>query len=445
MTRSVVQLILGIFLLNWIASTAQAAPQFVLGAVDLSGELKGAPFRIRIPENWNGTLLVYAHGFRDKADHPGQVDVRRVDVVPTNGGGTEIPPDVDIPARETLFLSQGFALAGSAYRSNGFAVKEGVEDTLALIRFFRKHFAIPERTIVWGESLGGLITAKIIEQRAKNVDGGIPLCGAVLGGPRTWDSSLAFAIAYDAAFGWKPAWGAVEDIRDECESGIPGSGVNFFTEVLPILLGQLNNPANFGRFEFLRSFFPSGISQELFYNQFGFLFAMYGNTESRAEAECRAGGAPLGQNLNQVYALPEEQKIYLAALGVDADALLAAMNARTSIKADRKARRYLRRQTDLKGDLRRPVLTVHTTMDQIVDVAQEAAYGRNVAEAGKEHQLAQVYTEGVGHCVFTPDQLNSALLAMNYWLDTGIKPGPEFFPEAQGFAPDFTPPPWPQP
>lgn len=29
---------------------------------DLSGTLGGTPYRIRVPANWNGTLLVYAHG-----------------------------------------------------------------------------------------------------------------------------------------------------------------------------------------------------------------------------------------------------------------------------------------------------------------------------------------------------------------------------------------------
>jgi hypothetical protein len=111
-----------------MAQSVEAAQRFVPGEIDLSGELGGAPFRIRVPERWNGILLVYAHGFRDKADHPGQVNVRRVDIVPVNTGGDVIPPDVDVAAREGLFLSQGFALAGSAYRSNGFAVKEGVED-----------------------------------------------------------------------------------------------------------------------------------------------------------------------------------------------------------------------------------------------------------------------------------------------------------------------------
>ena len=54
-----------------------------VGPLDLSGELFGAPYRIRVPAVWNGTLLIYAHGYRDKADHPGEVDNRNADLAPS--------------------------------------------------------------------------------------------------------------------------------------------------------------------------------------------------------------------------------------------------------------------------------------------------------------------------------------------------------------------------
>ena len=38
--------------------TAQAAD-----TLELTGSLHGAPYKILVPENWNGTLLVYAHGY----------------------------------------------------------------------------------------------------------------------------------------------------------------------------------------------------------------------------------------------------------------------------------------------------------------------------------------------------------------------------------------------
>ena len=89
--------------------------QAQVGPLDLSGELHGAPYRIRVPANWNGTLLVFAHGYRDKADHVGEVDNRNADVAPS-------------ALLEAPLLAQGYALAGSAYRDNGWAVEEAIQD-----------------------------------------------------------------------------------------------------------------------------------------------------------------------------------------------------------------------------------------------------------------------------------------------------------------------------
>ena len=85
---------------------ARAHP--AIGPIDLSGDINGAPYRIVVPDNWNGTLLVYAHGYRDKADHPGEVDDRSVELAPSP---LLVPP----------LLAQGYALAGSAYKDNGWS------------------------------------------------------------------------------------------------------------------------------------------------------------------------------------------------------------------------------------------------------------------------------------------------------------------------------------
>lgn len=422
--------------------TTQVPPMATLlasEARDLEGNINGAPYRIRVPENWNGTLLVYAHGYRDRADHPGEIDIRKVFVTPANGGGSDpAPGGLDIDARENFFLSLGYALAGSAYQNNGLAVKEGVKNTLGVVSAFRQRVGKPNRVILWGESMGGAVTARSIERSAGAYDGAIPLCAAApTVGSLGADLGVDFRLAYDVAFGWNPAWGTIADIRDQCESGVPGSGVDFETEVFPVLVAQLNDPANIGLFEFLRLGF-SGLTQDEFYNQFGVFYSLYFNTEGLAESECRIGAAPLGGNLDHIYFLPDDAKAYLAIFGVDADALLAAMNAQRNIKASNKARSYQKDNLNISGRIRRPVLTMHTLSDPVVPVIVESIYQGIVQAAGKSDSLTQVYTNGVGHCIFSDDQLVSVLNAMNSWLDTGIAPDPRdpaVFPPSQGFAP----------
>src|SRR5688572_12518085 len=76
------------------------------GATDLTGTLDRAPYKIRVPDNWNRTLLVYAHGYRDRADHLGETDNHQADAAP----GGELG--------EAFLLAQGYAIAGSAYKNN---------------------------------------------------------------------------------------------------------------------------------------------------------------------------------------------------------------------------------------------------------------------------------------------------------------------------------------
>ena len=52
---------------------------------------------------------------------------------------------------ETFLLAQGYALAGSAYKNNGWAIKEDIDDTRTLTHFFRDRFGKPDRTIRCGE------------------------------------------------------------------------------------------------------------------------------------------------------------------------------------------------------------------------------------------------------------------------------------------------------
>src|SRR5258705_3224519 len=133
---SIVCLLLFSLFLPLPVARSQSESAATLGPLDLSGELHGAPYRIRAPAVWNGTLLVYAHGYRDKADHPGEIDNRSVELAPA-------------PALIPPLLAQGYALAGSAYKDNGWSIDDAIKDTKELTGFFRGNVARPDRTILW--------------------------------------------------------------------------------------------------------------------------------------------------------------------------------------------------------------------------------------------------------------------------------------------------------
>ena len=70
----------------------------------------GAGYRIEVPENWNGDLVLYAHGFR--------------------GAGLELT--VSNPPFRAYLIQHGFAWAASSYATNGYDVTQGVKDTHGL-------------------------------------------------------------------------------------------------------------------------------------------------------------------------------------------------------------------------------------------------------------------------------------------------------------------------
>ncbi|MGH3469190.1 MAG: hypothetical protein ACRDQF_15830, partial [Thermocrispum sp.] len=173
-------------------------------AVDLSGELRGVAYEIRVPETWNGTLVMYAHGYRDAADHPGEPDDRSAQAFTSEEA-------------EQALLDAGYAIAGSAYASNGWAVRDGIRDTLRLRQHFRKMVGKPKRTLLAGFSMGSVITFASIERYPRFYDGAMPSCPVGAGTPRTWDGTLAIAKAYDAVYGWPAAWGEPGDVRDDLD------------------------------------------------------------------------------------------------------------------------------------------------------------------------------------------------------------------------------------
>jgi hypothetical protein len=401
------------------ARAAPAAP----GPLDLSGSLEGANYAIKVPASWNGTLVVLAHGYRDKADHPGEVD----QTAALDAGFAGIAAGLN---------AQGYAVAATSYSDNGWAVKEAIHDVTALTSFFRDIVGVPESTLLAGFSLGSFPTYELAERTGGLFDGFLPSCAVGAGAPRAWDGGLLELLAYDVAFGIPAAWGTVGDGDDD---------VDFETEVLPTMVGQLLNPMNFPRFEFMRlvgrvplspGYYPGGLLTNAFFF-----------TEARGELERRAGG-PVAQNLTHAYTLGASDRAYLNAIGMDSatiDSLLAAMNARRTISPAPSARNYVEHYATFTGKIKHPVLTMHTVVDTLVPVQHEAAYAETVAAAGREDLLRQTYTNGTSHCGFSFAQISTAIQALDAWARTGVVPTPAAFPAALGFVPAFVPPPWPQP
>jgi hypothetical protein len=407
-----------------IAAALLALSATAASAATYSGTLNGANYTVIVPDaGWNGTLVVLAHGYRDKADHLGEVDDTSSGIAGVGVG----------------LAGVGYAVASTSYRSNGWAVKDAIIDVVDLAEFVEANIVTPDQTLLAGFSLGSLPTAERAERGG--FDGYLPMCGVLAGAPRAWDGAGVNLLAYDVAFadvgGMQPSWGTVADGDDD---------VDFQSEVLPTLAGQL--APFFGRFEFQR--IVSGVPLSPGYYtapEFGVFTNWFFFTEARGELERRAGG-PIVQNLDHhAYMILPGDRLYLNALGVtnsQIDAWLAEMNT-TDYSAPNASRHYLEQYADFTGRIKNPVLTMHTIIDTLVPVNHEAKYLQTVTAAGRAASLRQWYTNGTSHCGFTFQQIVAAVNALDAWVATGTPPaGPP--PAALGFMPaSYSPPAWPQP
>src|ERR1700733_12367976 len=142
----------------------------------------GATYLIQVPASWNGTLVLYSHGY----------------VVPGSANPAE---DVGDQLTGGWLLSNGYALAGSSYATTGWAIQQAIPDQLATLNTFDRRVRSPVRTIAWGDSLGGMITAGLLQVAPDRFAAALPMCGVVAGGVQTWNLALDSAFALQQLLG----------------------------------------------------------------------------------------------------------------------------------------------------------------------------------------------------------------------------------------------------
>ena len=105
--------------------------------------------------------------------------------------------------------------------------------------------------------------------------------------------------------------------------------------------------------------------------------------------------------------------------GLDVRDDLDTLAAAPRIAADPGAVAYVEQFAVFDGELRDPMLTLHTNGDQLAVVEHEQAYAETVERAGERRLLRQIFTERAGHCTFTPAETLTALGALLDRIDVG--------------------------
>lgn len=432
--------------------------------VACTGEINGAAYEIVMPETWNGTLLLYSHGYRPAEPFPPNFNPVVTTPVPVPGW------DSGDKALGEALLERGFALAGSSYASNGWAVEDGVRAGEEVYAFFTEQIGAPKRVYVWGDSLGGLITQTLAE-KVDWVDGAAPLCGVMAGLEPNIGLSLDTAYSVqqllfpemeiasydsyeDALTSWEGAASIlIESARDQDTDAI----ARIFT-----VAAMVDAPTQ--TFTYDGTSIVSTVSGTIE----SLLTALAYGTVGRQEIDARYGGNVVG-NVDSAYAerLDQAERESIDAIGGEgaADRFVAILDNGPRVEADPAAQAAaLERGGDPSGAVKVPTITLHTKADPLVIVQNQTffrdRYQAQVADGNVSGGLLQLYTipppeypqetgapYGAGHCNFTPESRIAVIELLDGWVRDGVYPGPEAIEAAMGplsgYNANYVPGPWP--
>ena len=343
----------------------------------------GAGYRIEVPENWNGDLVVWAHGFR--------------------GDGLELTVD-NHPLREFLIAS-GYAWAASSYSKNDYDVAVGVKDTHKLTQLFNGIVGAPGTVYLTGASMGGHVTAVAIEQYPNTYDGAMPICG-VLGDYELFDFFLDYNVVAASLAG--------------VDMTFPPDPVVWATESIPQIESTLAAAWPFGLTadgENLKSLteLRSGGERPLFDAAFPAWASFLLDFGSLNGEVPRSPGVAV-DNSDVVYQFDTDPALTLAEAELNAEVL------RVSADAAGNRNPGLNNVPVVDGDPSIPVLTLHDLGDLFVPFSMEQVYAERVAANGASDLVVQRAIRGVGHCDFTAEELVTGFVDLVAWVEHGVRP-----------------------
>ena len=343
----------------------------------------GAGYRIEVPANWNGSLVLYCHGYR----------------------GTGLELTVSNPSIRQYLINNGYAWAASSYRTNSYDVKAGVMDSHALAKFFNGLVGKPKRTYIIGHSMGGHITGVAIEQYPKSFDGALPMCG-VMGDNELFD----YFLDYQVVAQWLT--------ETYVEYPFP---LNYATAIVPQMISELGTPFptvlnDDGKKLRTATKYFSGGERPLFNTAFVawgiFLFGQGISYDTRSNLV----PGIVNDNTDRVYQLDDNPALSTEEILLNNEVLRVA--------ADPQGRHPngLANIPSISGDIKIPVLSLHTVGDLFVPFLMEQIYAERVAANGKSGLLVQRIIRDVGHCGFTTAEQEVAFADLVKWVEQGIKP-----------------------
>jgi len=341
----------------------------------------GALYRLVRPTNWNGSLILYAHGFVSSSEP------------------VAIPADGDRIA--SLVVPQGFAIAYSSFSENGWAVKDGVQRTQQLLGIFTAKFGAPSRVYIGGGSMGSLVAIKLVEEHPGWFDGMLAAC-PVTGAQQQADYQANVRALFDVFY---------PGVLPGNAGGVP-EGINPSTQIaIPAGIAMQANPAGaLAIASIVQTPVPFANATELAQS---IITALVGHAMAATDL------------LPQLHDMPYFDNRSVQYTGALPPLLLASINATVGrFDAAPSASNYLEHYYQPTGGLQVPTVMLSDSRDPVAPIFHRTTYASLVAAAGASDLLVQRTVDHYGHCVFTGPELAKAFGDLVAWVEFGIKPAP---------------------
>ncbi len=346
------------------APAAAPAPALALEPGTDHGLIDGAPWRIDVPPNWNGELVVVMHGFEPAGS-------------PREGPMT-------IGAAES-FLARGYAVAASWYSAQGWAVDEAIVDSERLRRYFVQAYAAPRHTWAVGFSMGGLAALASLERHPEAWDGVVSACGVNTPGVEMIGEGvlrplLATMVLFPGALDVRPL-----GVTPGPRIAVPDAGAL---------------EARFAADEAsaARLAAATGIPREGLAPALGLLALVLHDVQSAA------GGHPVDNTATRYAGFGDDE----------------AFNAAVPRYAGHPpAMAWIAARAPLRGEPARPVVVLNNAVDPAIPARFGGRYGELARANGLGARVLELPPVGVGHCGFQPADVDAALVALRELAGAG--------------------------
>ena len=344
----------------------------------------GAHYLIVTPAKWSGVLVVHAHGG------------------PSLGAPKASRADEDI-ARWAITVKEGHAWAGSVFRQGGFAVTTAAEDSERVRRIFVDHVAKPRRTILHGQSWGGMVATRAAELYPASWDGML-LTSAVVAGPATYDFRVDVRAVYQYLCNNHPR---PDEPSYPVSLGLPAESKMTAAD-LAVRANEclgVNKPAAERTAEQARKL--KSIVDVVRIPENSVLSHLNWGTFTLRDVVQKNGGAPIGNH-----------SVYYTGSGDD-----NALNAGVlRLRAEPTAAARFAADVDHGGRFKMPVLAAHGIGDATVFVEGGDTLRRRMDAAGNGERLVQSFVDSSEHSYWGDAHYPPLFEALLRWVEHGEKP-----------------------